>query len=503
MTQSLEVQTLPVDVILNTVLDGLITIDERGVIQSFNPAAVRIFQYLPEEVIGKNVKMLMPDPYHSSHDQYLQNYLTTGSKKVIGIGREVAAQRKDGSIFPMELGVNEMQVSGKRMFIGTIRDISDRKEAEAQRQAETERLQAVLNTVLDGIITIDTKGVVQSFNPAAERIFGYKESDVKGKNVKMLMPNPYHSQHDQYLSNYLSTNERKVIGIGREVSAKKKDGAIFPIELGVNEMIVSGEKMFVGTIRDISERVEAARAISTYLQQLKRSNQELDDFAYIASHDLKEPLRGLSNNALFLKEDFAEKIDDSGKRRLDRMQYLCGRLERLVDDLLYYSRIGRQELAIQKTDLNEVIRDIGLLIETSLKEANAEIHVPKTLPVITCDAPRITEVFRNLVTNALKYNDKDRKIIEIGFAQAEARTVFFVKDNGIGIDEAFFEDIFRIFKRLNHEDDSVKGTGVGLTFVKKIIERHGGKIWLESTPGLGSTFYFSLGALKSGEESSA
>lgn len=498
MTDPIEVQALPVDVILNTVLDGLVVINETGEILSFNPAAEKIFQYRSDEVIGKNVKVLMPEPYHSEHDGYLSNFIETGDKKVIGVGREVLARRKNGSIFPMELGVNEMNVKGGRLFLGTIRDISERQRAIEQLDAETNRLQAVLNTVLDGILTINRYGIVQSFNPGAERIFGYSASEVVGQNIKCLMPEPYHSQHDQYLINYLTTGEKKVIGLGRQVTAKRKDGTDFPIELGVSEMDDCGEKMFVGTIRDVTERAESECSIQNYLEMLTRSNQELDDFAYIASHDLKEPLRGLSNNALFLQEDYESVLDEDGNRRIERMRYLCQRLEQLVDDLLYYSRLGRQDLAIQEANLNVLIDDIVMLMEASLHEANAEVIIPEPLPTIVCDLPRITEVFRNLITNAVKYNDKESKIIEVGCLKPSEKIdypdqlVFYVKDNGIGIRKEFYGDIFRIFKRLNDEEDSVKGTGVGLTFVQKIIERHGGSIWLESEVNVGTTFFFNL-----------
>lgn len=487
------VRSLPTDIIMNTVLDGLITIDARGVIKSFNRAAEGIFQYTSQEVIGKNVKFLMPEPYQSGHDSYLANYLTTGDRKIIGIGREVQAQRKDGSVFPMELGVNEMNVGGVRFFVGTIRDISGRKQAEQGLIAETNRLQAVLQTVVDGIITIDQSGLIHSFNPAAERIFGYSPDEVIGKNVNILMPEPYHSHHDGYLSHHLNTGEKKVIGVGREVAAKRKDGSVFPIELGVNAMAVEGATMFVGTIRDISERVEAQVKIQSFVDQLQRSNQELDEFAYIASHDLKEPLRGLSNNATFLQEDYEDQLDQGGIKRLNRIKMLCSRLEQLVDDLLYYSRLGRQDLAIQTTDLGAVIDDIRLMMETNLHLANAVIIVPRPLPSIICDKPRITEVFRNLITNAIKYNDKPSKVIEVGVITDNTSPTYYVKDNGIGIEARFYSDIFRIFKRLNLEDDKVKGTGVGLTFVQKIIQRHGGKIWLESELGVGTTFYFHLG----------
>jgi two-component system sensor kinase FixL len=354
-------------------------------------------------------------------------------------------------------------------------------------------LNAVMNTVLDGLIIIDAGGIVQNYNPAAEKIFGYPPEEVIHRNVKMLMPDPYRHEHDGYLHNYMVSGEAKVIGIGREVAGRRKDGSVFPMELGVNEMQVKGLRMFVGTVRDITARKTAEREIQQYVEALKRSNQELDDFAYIASHDLKEPLRGLSNNAVFLRDDYQALLDEDGKKRLARMTYLCERMERLVNDLLYFSRLGRQELAIQSTDLNAVIADICLMMEGTLHECNAIIRIVTPLPTITCDLPRVTEVFRNLITNAVKYNDKPQRIIEVGCQTGQAEPVFFVRDNGVGIAQQFYDDVFRIFKRLNDEDDAVKGTGVGLTFVKKIIERHHGRIWIESTPGAGSCFYFTLG----------
>jgi len=233
------------------------------------------------------------------------------------------------------------------------------------------------------------------------------------------------------------------------------------------------------------------------LAALARSNQELDEFAYIASHDLREPLRGVANNACFLKEDCAAELSPAAMKRLDRMTYLCQRMDRLVDDLLYFSRLGRQELAVQTTDLNEVIVDIATTMEAALQERDAAIVVPRPLPTIRCDRPRITEMFRNLITNAIKYNDSEVKRVEIGWSErpgagGAAERVFHVRDNGIGIAEEFHREVFRIFKRLNPEDDRVKGTGVGLTFVEKIVERHNGSIWIESAAGAGTTFHFTL-----------
>ena len=494
--QIADVAGLPVDVVMNTVLDGLIVINEKGLVLSFNPAAEKIFGYSATQVIGHNIKLLMPPPFCDQHDGYLAHYRETGIRKIIGIGREVIGRRKDGSTFPVDLGINETHVDGTRYFVGTIRDISDRKQAEQLRDAERNQLQAVLNTVLDGIITIDAQGTIRSFNPAAERIFGYAKGEVIGQNVSCLMPEPFQSEHNQYLRNYQNSGVKKIIGIGRQVVARHKDGREFPIDLSIGEMQLAEKTMFVGTIRDISDRVKAEAALQNYVQKLKQSNRELDDFAYIASHDLKEPLRGISNNALFLEEDYSALLDTAGKRRIERMKYLCKRLESLVDDLLYFSRLGRQDMAIREVDLNTVVQDICQLMESSLVEANVTVTITQPLPTIICDASKVTEVFRNLITNAIKYNDKDHKMVEVGVADSDKpvneNIVFFVKDNGIGIDKRFYTDVFRIFKRLNSEDDKVKGTGVGLTFVKKIIARHGGSIWLESTVGVGSTFFFTL-----------
>ena len=245
--------------------------------------------------------------------------------------------------------------------------------------------------------------------------------------------------------------------------------------------------------------IEMQQVLQIYMRDLERSNQELDDFAYIASHDLKEPLRGLFNHATFLLEDYQDKLDEDGKRRLNRLVQLSQRMERLVDDLLHFSRLGRAGLASQETDPNLVIAEIRLTLEDFLAERCARIIVPCSLPRIVCDKAGVTEVFRNLITNAVKYNNKAERLVEIGFlisvdtSAGLEQNVFYVRDNGIGIEPEFHDEIFRIFKRLqNAPDGQEPGTGVGLTFVKKIVERHGGRIWLRSRPDEGTIFYFNL-----------
>lgn len=234
--------------------------------------------------------------------------------------------------------------------------------------------------------------------------------------------------------------------------------------------------------------------------ELTRSNVELDSFAYVASHDLKEPLRGLHNYAHFLIEDYSHQLDDDGKAKLETLIRLTQRMEALIDTLLHYSRVGRGELAWTKADLNIELADVLNLLEPRLRESNVEVRIPRPLPHVRADQSRIKEVFSNLIANAIKYNDKPLRWVEISYTivategndDDEEPYVFYVRDNGIGIPEVHQETIFRIFKRLHGRDEYGGGVGAGLTIAKKIIERHGGMIWLQSTPERGATFFFTL-----------
>ncbi len=221
--------------ILDAAVDAILTIDEKGTVRTINPAGERLFGFSSAEVIGHNVKKLMPPPYKLEHDSYLTNYLTTGIKKIIGIGREVVGKRKDGTTFPMHLAVSELNLGDRTIFTGIVRDISDVRNAMRRLEESEGRTRAILDAAVDAILTIDEKGTVESMNPAAEKLFGYSRPEVIGQNVKMLMPPPYREEHDEYLTNYLTTGRRKIIGIGREVVGRRKDGSTFPMHLAVSE----------------------------------------------------------------------------------------------------------------------------------------------------------------------------------------------------------------------------------------------------------------------------
>ena len=246
----------------------------------------------------------------------------------------------------------------------------------------------------------------------------------------------------------------------------------------------------IGIHQNIHFIKEAEISLMKSNEELIRSNKELDDFAHIASHDLREPLRGIHYNSNFLLEDYKDIIDERGKERLERLIYLTERMNKLVDDLLFFSRLGKGELAKDEHDLNTIISEVAESLST---EEKISISIVNKLPVMLCDKIKIDTLFRNLVQNAIKYNDKDKIEIQIGSKKDEDNSdILYVKDNGIGIAEKHFEEIFKIFKRIHKRDAYGGGSGSGLSFVKKIIDLHNGKIWLESELGIGSSFYIKL-----------
>lgn len=234
--------------------------------------------------------------------------------------------------------------------------------------------------------------------------------------------------------------------------------------------------------------------------ELQRTNSELDAFVYIASHDLKEPLRGIHNYSTFLLEDYSDVLDAEGVSKLETLVRLTKRMEDLINSLLHFSRLGRQELKLNPLDLNELIPSIIEVFRMSYRADEIDISIPRPLPLIRGDKILIQEILTNLISNGLKYNDHEVKSIEIGYLNPEPRLdqevepflTFYIRDHGIGIPEKHHEAIFRIFKRLHAPGKYGGGTGAGLTIIKKIIERHGGSIWLESIPKEGTTFYFTL-----------
>lgn len=366
---------------------------------------------------------------------------------------------------------------------------SSRPRIQEPAQSE-ERMRSIVDHVIDGIITIDERGAVGSYNLAAEKIFGYPAAEVIGKNIKMLMPDPFHSEHDSYLANYLHSGVAKIIGIGREVIGRRSDGSTFPMDLAVSEFHLGEHRYFTGIVRDISERKRAESDLLRSAQELARSNLDLEQFAYVASHDLQEPLRAVAGCVQVLKRRYQGQLDSRADELIAHTVDGVSRMQSLIEGLLSYSRVGTRGATFEPSDCNLILAQAIANLETAITEASAVV-THDHLPVVYADAAQLTQLFQNLIGNAIKFRGKQPSRIHVAAHRDGRQWTFSVQDNGIGMQPEYFDRIFVIFQRL-HTRTEYPGTGIGLAICKKIVERHGGQISVASEPDQGSTFSFTI-----------
>jgi PAS domain S-box-containing protein len=475
--------------LIKSASDAMLITDRDGNIVLVNPCVEALFGYPEQELLGQPVEVLLPERYRHGHTAQRGNYFERPRARAMGSGMELFGLHRDGREFPLEISLSPLNAdNGDPLVMATIHDITSRKQAELALQESEARMRAIVDTAVDAIITIDERGAVERFNPAAERLFGYSESEIVGRNVSTLMPSPYREMHDSYLARYLRTGEKKIIGIGREVVGLRKDGSEFPIDLAVAEMRLGGRRMFTGMVRDISERKHAEQQHARLLQELRSANEELTSFAYVVSHDLKAPLRAIGSLADWLSHDYADKFDDEGREHMRLLISRVHRMGALIDGILQYSRVGRVKEAPAAVNLNQVVRDV---IDLLAPPAHIIVTAEAALPTVMTEPTRIQQVFQNLISNAIKYMDKPEGKIHVGCADEGTHWRFSVTDNGPGIDQRHFERIFQLFQTLAPRD-RIESTGVGLALVKKIVEMYGGEVTVQSRVGEGSTFAFTM-----------
>ncbi|MEN8220196.1 MAG: CHASE domain-containing protein [Pseudomonadota bacterium] len=355
-----------------------------------------------------------------------------------------------------------------------------------------EHTQTIIKTVANGILTINQHGIVEFVNPAAERLFGYSVEEIIGQNVKMLMPEPYYSEHDDYLKNSLRTGESKIIGIGREVTGKRKNGTTFPIDLAVSELRLKQERKFVGIITDITERKKAEQKLVKAKEKAEESNRLKSEFLNVLSHELRTPLTVMLGNLPLLSDasdlpepdeivEIVEDIEDSGKHLLT-----------LINDLLDISKIeaGKMKLAIESFALGAVFKDINIATMIEKKGLVLELLFDQNL-TITADPIRLKQILFNLLGNAIKFADQGK--ISFKVTQEKGMTYFTVQDTGCGMREEDLPYIFEVFRQVDGSSKrAANGTGLGLAITKRLVEMHKGKIAVTSKIGVGSTFTFSI-----------
>jgi two-component system sensor kinase FixL len=458
-------------------VDGIVVIDSAGRIEAFNPAAERLFGYGEREVLGHNVSMLMPPPYCDEHDGYLRRYLTDGSPRIIGIGREVRGLKYDGTVFPLHLSVGEMVVAGERKFTGILHDLSGRVELEERLRGSEARWRAIVESAVDAIIVIDARGRIEALNPAAERLFGYREQEAVGQNVSLLMPSPYREEHDTYLARYLREGQARIIGIGREVTGQRRDGTTLPLHLSVGEMTVGGERKFTGMLHDLSGRKRME-------QQLRDQDAlaRLGEMAAVLAHEIRNPLAGIRGamQVMASRQNAASKEAAVTKEIIARVDTLA----ELVQDLLLFARPPQPRP--EPVDLRALFVTTVALIKEDPALSGVRVEIDGSPPPAHADAELLKIVGHNLLLNAAQAMD-GRGEIRVALTASNGRCTLAVTDSGPGIPPEIRAKIFAPFFTTK-----VRGTGLGLPTAKRLIEAQHGDISVDCPATGGTTVIVNL-----------
>ena len=369
------------------------------------------------------------------------------------------------------------------------KEITERKRAQEALSAKVKDYIDTTNLTGDMIAKLDKHGNWTFLNDAACRFLGRPREELLDTNSRVCV----HPEDIEATAQAI-----------RETRAKKDlvtgfvNRQLTPMGTRVVEWngypLFDEKGQYAGiqiTGRDITDRKQAEEALKQTAEELARSNAELEDFTYVVSHDLKEPLRGIEAFSGFLAEDYADKLDEQGKKHIGVLRGNAVRMSALIEDLLQLSRVGRVQQECATVAVESLLGDVQRDLQFALEEKKVDLRIQPDLPTITCDEVRIKQVFTNLISNAIKFNDKPQPVVEIACREDDGSYTFSVRDNGMGIDEQYHEKIFGIFQRLGPREE-YEGTGAGLTICKKVVEAHGGRIWVESKVGKGSTFSFTI-----------
>lgn len=356
----------------------------------------------------------------------------------------------------------------------------------------TERYRLAFEAAPMGLVMVDQRGKIIVANAETERLFGYRRDELIGQPIELLVPPSVREAHRSHRAKYIEASASRMMGVGRDLYGRRKDGSEFPVEIGLNPSRIRGALSVLAVIADITERKRDQEALMTKVWELQRSNEELEQFAYIASHDLQEPLRMVVSYTTLLSERYRGKLDEKADKFIRYAVEGGTRMQQLVADLLAYSRVGRQGKPLKRVHAQSVLQHTLEGMRTAIDEAAAEI-VCDPLPTVNADESQLAQLFQNLISNALKFRGEQPPRIRIAVKSLDGKWLFSFADNGIGIEKEHAERVFQMFQRL-HERGKYEGSGIGLAIAKKIVERHRGSIWYESQPGKGTTFYFTLPA---------
>jgi PAS domain S-box-containing protein len=408
--------------------------------------------------------------------------------------------RPDGEVRTVQTSATPIKYQGQAAALVALRDRTEEKAAERALRDSENKFRTVIETAIDAAVSIDNRGTIVLFNRSAENVFGYSAPEVIGRPVTVLMPERLHSAHNRGFINYISTEQSPMIGKIVERVGRRKDGTEFPVEISLSSWRTGKELYVTAFLRDITTRKHAETMIhqlnadlTQRTEQLQAINQELEAFSYSVSHDLRAPLRAVDGFSKILIEDFGPALPAEVQRLLRIVRDNTQQMGKLIDDLLDFSRLSRKSFEC-------TILDMASLTQSALSDlvkadpgSVLSVEINSLVPAHG-NAALIKQVLINLISNAVKFSRvrSDPKV-EIGCHANGKENTYYVKDNGVGFDMAYADKLFGVFQRL-HSAHEFEGTGVGLAIVKRIINRHNGRVWAEGSANAGATFYFTLPA---------
>lgn len=468
--------------VLETCPSGVLVVSESGVIVLANRAIELLFGYTREELIGSNVDRLVPERFRPMHFGHRSAYASDAHSRPMGAGRDLFGRRKNGTEIALEIGLCPLDLHGRRVVLASVVDITERKEAE-------ERFRLVVESSPTGLCMVDEKGTMLLVNRAIEKLFGYSRQELIGSSVDQLVPIRSRGAHAGHRGKYAEQPETRVMGSGRDLFGRRKDGTEVAVEIGLCPLTLKGQDIVLASVVDITERRRSQLQLATYAAQLERSNKELEKFAYVVSHDIKAPLRGIASVAEWIAADVGPIVNDDTRENLDLMLERTGRLSKLIDGILHYSRAGKAGAVRVPIDTGALVADV---IRSIAVPENLTVCVEGALPTVAYDETQLRQVFQNLIDNALKHLGKPDGRVTVSCREVAGEAwEFSVADDGIGIAERHFTRIFELFQTLRPKDEC-RTAGAGLAIVKRIVESNGGAIRVASTEGLGATFTFSV-----------
>jgi PAS domain S-box-containing protein len=468
-------------------LDGIqhysiFMMDPRGQIVSWNAGAERIKGYRADQIIGHNFSRFFPpeEIAKGRPEEVLRITAANGRHEEQGM-----RVRRDGSRF-----LASVTFTALRDAAGDLRGFSEFSQDLSERQESEAKYRGLLEAAPDAMVVVDQAGQIVLLNLQAEKQFGYRRDELIGQKVTNIIPEGF---AERLVADGLRSAEDALaqqIGTGIELIGRRKDGSEFPIELMLSPLGGAAGILVTAAIRNITTRKKAEAHLLQKVDELNRSNEELGQFAYIASHDLQEPLRMVASYTQLLSRRYKGKLDSDADEFIAFAVDGASRMQRLIQDLLAYSRVGSKGGDLVATSSEDALQRALTNLRGTIEESGALVtHDP--LPSVLADETQLTQLFQNLVGNAIKYQSPGIPRIHVAVANGGAKWTFSVQDNGLGIDSQYFDRIFGMFQRL-HKREEFAGTGIGLAICKKIVERHGGTISVESQLGHGSTFRFAL-----------